>query len=196
MKNIFESPPPAVENIHKETEDSDEEVFQKYVESLELTPDDFEKQILDIGSNTAQFAKYAKEHRISKEIYSIDIRPASLEREKSVVGSAEALPFQNESFDLVVSLSAIPNIYIGAEFSGRREQVIQQAIEEMIRVVRKGGEIRLGNIRIEKDREDGYIQNYITAVHTVLDQLRKREDIIISTQKISPDEDLLRIQKV
>lgn len=196
MKNIFESPPSSPEKPERKTEDSDEEVFQKYVESLELTPADFEKQILDIGSNTSQFAKYAKEHHISEAIYSVDIRPVSLEREKSVVGSAETLPFQNESFDLVVSLSAIPNIYIGAEFSGRREQVIQQAIEEMIRVVRKGGEIRLGNIRLEKDREDGYIQNYITAVHTALDQLRKREDIIISMQKISPDEDLLCIQKV
>lgn len=129
---------------------TDEEIFRNYMEDLRLVPDDFNKKILDVGAGSAKFAKWAKEHGVSGEIYSLDPKKENFtEKEKSIVGASEALPFQDESFDLVVSNAAIPNMHIGEDLKIVKEKVIN-SLNEMVRVLMPGGEIRLGRVLIGK----------------------------------------------
>lgn len=144
-----------MENFEKEPsieDKSDEEVFQTYIEDLRLAPEDFNKRILDVGAGTAQFAKWAKEHGVSNEIYSLEsVKENLIEKDKSIIARAETMPFKNESFDLVISNCAIPNVYIGEESAEAIKENVKHSLSEMIRVVRRGGEIRIGRVLIGKE---------------------------------------------
>ncbi len=132
----------------KPEKETAEEAFQHYVEDLRLTPEDFDKKILDVGAGSAQFAKWAKEHHVSSQIYSAEPQTERLtEKEKSVSARAENLPFPDETFDLVISVAAIPNIYLGEDPKVMKEKIVQ-GFNEMTRVVKTGGEIRLARVLI------------------------------------------------
>lgn len=124
---------------------TNEEVFQTYIEDLRLTPEDFSKKILDVGAGSAQFAKWAKKHGVSSQIYSLEPTQPLVERGKGVKGVAEKIPFAEESFDLVVSVAAIPNVYLNEKESGVKEKVLE-SLSEMVRVLKSGGEIRLARV--------------------------------------------------
>lgn len=133
---------------------TDEEVFQAYMQDLRLTPEDFDKKILDVGAGAAQFAKWAKEHGVSREIYSLEPQKEHiLEKNKSVVARAEEIPLRDESFDLVVSNAAIPNIYIGEEKADTVKEKVINSLQEMVRVIKPGGEVRLSRVLIGKEHE-------------------------------------------
>lgn len=124
---------------------NDEEVFQNYMEDLKLSPEDFDKKILDVGSGGSQFAKWAKEHHVSSQIFSLEPKQEPREKTKSVQGKAEAVPFQNESFDLVISNASIPNVFLGGDPETVKEG-IRDSLLELMRVTKPGGEIRLGRV--------------------------------------------------
>lgn len=135
-------------------EKTDEEVFQGYMEDLRFTPEDFDKKILDVGSGASQFAKWAKEHGVSKEIYSLEPRKKYiLDKQRGVAARAEAMPFANESFDLIVSVAAIPNVYINAGDAEAVKEAVVHSLYEMIRVLKFGGEIRLARVLIGRKYE-------------------------------------------
>ncbi|MBI3335689.1 MAG: class I SAM-dependent methyltransferase [Candidatus Portnoybacteria bacterium] len=175
------------ETISKERE----QTFKQYIEGLRLTPDDFSKKILDVGSGSAEFAKWAKDHQVSSEIYSIDPQnvPQDVakfqEREKAVKGMVQMLPFQDESFDLVVSHAAIPNIFWQRVDRRKRrireatERTIRQSIEEMLRVTKRGGEVRMGRVSLE------YIYPFrhilIEALNNVLNEIKKDQAVYVET---------------
>ncbi|MDP3986347.1 MAG: class I SAM-dependent methyltransferase [Candidatus Veblenbacteria bacterium] len=150
-----------MEELEKEpsTRDkTDEEVFQTYIEDLRLTPEDFDKKILDVGAGAAQFAKWAKEHGVSGEIYNLEPQKEYiLEKNKSVVARAEAIPFEDESFDLVVSNAAIPNIYISEVNADTVKEKVMNSLYEMVRVIRPGGEVRLSRVLMDKGYESKQI---------------------------------------
>jgi ubiquinone/menaquinone biosynthesis C-methylase UbiE len=133
MKETFQPEPSICEG------ETDEEVFRSYMEDLDLKPEDFKGKILDVGAGTAQFAKWARDHHVSDQIYSLDERGDRLHKEKSVVGRAEQLPFADNSFDLIVSDGAIPNVVFSVEG-------IVQSLLEMWRVIKPGHEIRLARV--------------------------------------------------
>lgn len=155
---------------------SDEEIFQNYMEDLELLPEDFDKKILDIESRSAKFAKWAKEHNVSSEIYSLEPEQEFQEKTKSVKGRAENIPFQNEAFDLVISNCSIPN-----ELSGKNPKTLKEKVRssliEMMRVVKPGGEIRLGRVLYKSQQERGKM------IDDVLNELCEKYDAEI--EKIS-----------
>lgn len=126
-------------------EHTDEEVFQNYMEDLKLSPEDFDKRILDVGSGSSQFAKWARDHHVSSQIFSLEPKQEPQERTKSVQGKAEAIPFQSEVFDLVVSNASIPNIFLGESPETVKERV-RSSLFELMRVTKPGGEIRLGRV--------------------------------------------------
>ena len=68
---------------------STEEIFQQYVSDLNLKPEDFDKVMLDIGAGSASFAKWAKDHNVSSQIYSLEPIEEMSEKEKGLVGVAE-----------------------------------------------------------------------------------------------------------
>lgn len=155
-----------------------EEVFQKYMEELELKPEDFDKKILDLGAGNAEFAKWAKEHGVSSEIYSLDIRDKMREKDRSVIGDANELPFKNESFDLVVSTCAIPNTIEASQ--------IERTLLETIRVIKPGGEVRLAKVLEGEKYEPQRIKK-----QELNEVLEKLEDMKLSIEKIRrPREDL------
>lgn len=124
---------------------TDEEVFQNYMEDLKLSPEDFDKKILDVGSGSSQFAKWAKEHSVSSQIFSLEPTQESQEKAKSVRGAAEAIPFQEGTFDLVISNASIPNVFLGESQEIVRGK-IKNSLFELMRVTKPGGEIRLGRV--------------------------------------------------
>ena len=124
---------------------TDEEVFQNYMEDLKLSPEDFDKKILDVGSGSSQFAKWAKDHHVSSHIFSLEPKQELQEKTKSVRGKAEAIPFQSEVFDLVISYASIPNVFLGESPETIKEKV-RNSLFELMRVTKPGGEIRLGRV--------------------------------------------------
>ena len=144
------------EQYHQPT---DEVMFREYFDNLKLKPEDFtdkdfkDKEILDIGSGSAQFAKWAKEHKLNANIYSLDPKAEFSHQEKVVKAKSEALPFKDESFDLILSYASIPQVFSGKEYQKNGHDLIIRSIEEMLRVLRPEGEVRFGPV-IDKKVQD------------------------------------------
>ena len=87
---------------------------------------------LDVGSNLARYSRWLKGKGDKHDVVSMDIRlmPA-VEDETQVRGSAENLPFADNSFDSVTSFWSVPSLK-GENISEKR------VLEEMIRVAREG----------------------------------------------------------
>jgi SAM-dependent methyltransferase len=96
-------------------------------------------KVLDIGVGTGIFAVELMKH--GAEVTGLDVSEKMLEiaRSKGVtnvaVGDAVALEFPNESFDLVISITALEFI-----------KDCDKAISEMVRVCRKGGRVVVGTL--------------------------------------------------
>jgi len=106
---------------------------------LELAAPKPGDKVLDIGVGTGIFALELMRH--GAEITGIDVSGRMLEiaRSKGVrnvaLGDAVSLDFPDESFDLVISITALEFI---------RE--CDKAISEMVRVCRKGGRVVVGTL--------------------------------------------------
>lgn len=164
-------------------EPTDEEKFQRYVEDLQFTPKDFEKRILDVGAGSAQFAKWAKEHGVSSEIYSLELiyeRSSEYlkEKSKSVWGSAEDMPFKNNTFDLVISLDAIPQVFSGEEYKKEElKENVKSSFSEMLRVIKPGGEIRIGGM-FDKGINEKQRQLRST-FNEIINEFKSKQDIAV-----------------
>jgi SAM-dependent methyltransferase len=117
-----------------------EDGARQYYERLEISPG---ARLLDVGCGSGQLALMAS--RDGFNTTGVDIAENLIERAQEraaaesltasfEVGDAEALPFPDASFDVVVSL-------IGAMFAPRPELVAR----EMLRVCTPGGTIAMGN---------------------------------------------------
>jgi len=168
-------------------EATDEEVFQRYVEDLRLSPEDFNKKILDVGAGAAQFAKWAKEHGVSREIYSLEPKKEYLaEKDKSVVARAETMPFIDETFDLVVSNSAIPNVYKDEGNADVMKEKVINNLREMMRVIKPGGEIRLARVLMGK--EDKSQQILSQSIEKTLENLETEGNVRIERIRTPSDD--------
>ena len=167
---------------HQGYDESPSEIYEYYLEELELTDSDLEgKQILDIGAGSAGFAAGVKEKGINAHVVSVD-NDVSLEekipheKESYVVATAQKLPFADNTFDLVVSMYAMPHVAAVSDpklgtstgevidgipvrdasrlFDGKYEEEravsVAQAVRECIRVTKEGGEIRFGGVTMKK----------------------------------------------
>lgn len=133
--------------------------YYRYLQELGLTTDEIrDKSILDVGSGSADFAAFAKKMDISARRYSVDVQDGQVnhpfrERERAVVADGMHLPFADGSMDMVVSTSALPNELMGS--GSESEEVLQQRFEqfllEQLRVLKPGGELRLGNVFSDLD---------------------------------------------
>ncbi len=100
---------------------------------------------MDVGADTAEFARYLRERGISDKVYSVEPYGESFERTKTTKALVEALPFKDHTFELVISHASIPNVLPGVTKEEKKEN-IRKALLEMIRVTKPGGEIRLGSV--------------------------------------------------
>lgn len=189
----FEFFQPNPEDLNKENpevsgqEDMDEAAFQRYVEDLRLQPEDFDKKILDVGAGAGRFAKWAKEHNVSSEIYSLEPARERLENHTNAVqGFAEAIPFNSNSFELVVSEGAIPNIYGLENDAFTTKEKIESSFNEMIRVLKPGGEIRLARVIISEYDEPH--KNLAEGINEALNKIRERNNCEIEMEHVPVDD--------
>ena len=98
------------------------------------------KKILDIGADSAELAQAAKDKGISvvsMDINSEDAGKASKET-MYVQGSALRLPFNDESFEMVIAHAAPPALLV------KSKEDLATIIDEIKRVLKEGGELRFG----------------------------------------------------
>lgn len=100
------------------------------------------KRTLDIGAGPAVIAEAAKKKGI--DVISLDLHPEMWTKEGTklpdvpyVKASAEALPFDNETFDLIIS-------HAGPLSNTSSKEMLSQMIAEAKRVLKEGGELRFG----------------------------------------------------
>lgn len=161
----------------------EEKTFREYFDDLNLKPEDFDKVILDVGAGEAYFAKWAKDHNVSKEIYSLEpIQQMSI-KEKALNAYAESIPMADQSFDLVVSNGAIPNIYLGDKDV---KEKVKESFSEMLRVLKDDGEVRLARVLIGDKYESQ--KNLASGIKEVFKELQEKENIQI-TQTHTPEHD-------
>jgi SAM-dependent methyltransferase len=145
MKNDFEKIDfyPGSKQEKTQEEKEKEEYLENYLEAVGLDWEDLEgKQVLDIGAGLGEFAEKAKEKHIN--VISLEAKPELWEDEGMpsketpyIQGDANQLPFQNNSFDLVISRAAPPIL------ASSKEEV-KNIIEEAERVLKEEGEFRFG----------------------------------------------------
>ncbi|MDQ5954381.1 MAG: hypothetical protein QG583_309 [Patescibacteria group bacterium] len=179
------------ENMGEDTRDNltPEEKFKEYVEDLQLKPEDFQKTILDVGAGDASFAKWAKDHEVSSDIYSLEPSDEIPEGDKNLKGNAEQIPLSDESIDLVVSVAALPNIYLGEKDP---EKKVSQSFSEMLRVLKSKGEIRLTRVLMGTKYESQ--RKLTTAVEKSLKELQEKYNIKVKKIR-TPENDTYEYDK-
>lgn len=127
-----------------ESADSDIEARANYILGrLGLSWEDLKgKRILDVGAGSAEFGAAARTKGV--DVVSLDRQLGDsdgppYQKQGYVVGTADRLPFADESFDMVLSHASVPLLA-----SNRREVLC--FVEEIRRVLKKGGECRFGPV--------------------------------------------------
>ncbi|MBI2057380.1 MAG: class I SAM-dependent methyltransferase [Candidatus Yanofskybacteria bacterium] len=101
------------------------------------------KKILDVGSGGGNFKKALQKIVEIKdgEFVNFDVNIFDEEGQRSinVLGTAETLPFKDESFDFVLANFSVPIM----QFTRQEIELIPETLREMVRVVRGGGIIKI-----------------------------------------------------
>ncbi len=156
----------------RDTIQAPERGVMDYVGGLGLYLDDLDGKILDLGSGSEQRLN-EEVSMILKANPNLDVHPDiislspdmvnHLYREqlkqspgfenKTVAALAEHLPFESESFNRVFGLGSVI-IYAGIESGGLEyESRIGPWLSEVVRVLKPGGEARLGMLYGEEDHQ-------------------------------------------
>lgn len=119
---------------------------EKYLNSFEknkllpLLGDMDEKKILDVGAGTGRLSLFFK--KVGAQVIALDISPKMLEilrskdsTVKTIVGDAEKLPFNNNTFDIVAAAFLIVHLNDPTRF-----------FDEAYRVLKDGGLLVFTNI--------------------------------------------------
>jgi ubiquinone/menaquinone biosynthesis C-methylase UbiE len=136
-----------------------------YFLHLDLRVNDIlDKKIIDIGSGEGEFKKFLQKTGISGDKI-INFNDSGLNAD--VVGKAEELPFQNESFDLVIAHCSVP--IMTATLGDYR--MIPKSLQEMLRVVRPGGSVKVFPVALVRRDVEDMQREYLQLGSTVLEEL-------------------------
>lgn len=160
MKNINKPPE---SKVHEGYGEAPSKVYNRYLSVLELQESDIVgKRILDIGAGSAGFAAGAKEKGLDTHIVSVDDNPLT-DRPHTIEGyvraEAQKLPFADNTFDMVVSVYALPQVAAVGKVKSHDQRSYEKAVtastahavRECIRVVKEGGEIRFGGVPVVRN---------------------------------------------
>lgn len=135
------------------------------------------KNVLDVGAGDAKLARAAKEIGSSATIFSVDMEegnwstlPSDI-KNRTLIASAEDLPFPDKSFDLIINNGS----------------VFPYEIKDELRVLKSGGEIRvfpIGSLILEYRYVGNYLYKY---KHLSLEKIN--EILAKFHQRIIEDED-------
>jgi SAM-dependent methyltransferase len=121
-----------------------ERMFNSYLRILKLNVEDLRFPLLDVGAHTGGFVTFCRENLNHLDCFGVE--PCDHNRgntEGVVEGSAQSIPFADESFEMVVSKNVMP--MFKANFEKART-----ALDEMLRVLRVGGELIFDFSSVEK----------------------------------------------
>ena len=126
---------------------------------------------------------------MSSDIYSLEPSDEIPEGDKNLKGNAEQIPLSDESIDLVVSVAALPNIYLGEKDP---EKKVSQSFSEMLRVLKCKGEIRLTRVLMGTKYESQ--RKLTTAVEKSLKELQEKYNIKVKKIR-TPENDTYEYDK-
>jgi ubiquinone/menaquinone biosynthesis C-methylase UbiE len=159
------------------------------------------KKALDLGAGSGEFARWAKQKGADVTPIDLSFSKKDVHRFEAVevtpvVGNVTSLPFADESFDLVLSNAAIPNVIDAGtshkleddysaldEMHKRRQEVFREAL----RVLRPGGEIRLAPV-IRNERGESAWPGRSESVEAVLEELKSDPTIEVQEELLEKDE--------
>lgn len=208
MREIPRNPLPEIENPIQAVDERAQFVLGK----LGLTEDNLRnKTVIDVGSGSRELAAYCLLHNISDAVYSLEresFTPPNEHKDttedfpnlipqldaKTVMGTRNSLPFQENSFDILVNHASMPAIddlfqsdaSIVTELATDR---ILPILKETVRVLKPGGKAYFYPLRREilPDRREREIK----FLNTLFDELRSQGHMIdsedIPQKKIQKD---------
>lgn len=130
--------------------------FKSYVKLFDLQESDFSKSTLDVGTGSASYpimlrTKFNNQNAFGVDLYNRlnqeapdDIK--KLHSEIVKISSIEEIPFDDESFELVLSKNVIPMFISDSDefpngFFYRENRNIVDNVQEILRVCKKGGRV-------------------------------------------------------
>jgi len=146
-------------------ESESDSAVKQYFNNLELTNKMLSEKenVLDIGAGMRDFAGFCIREKINDNIISLE--PALNKypetgiseaiqmhwgkevynhmQSKTVAGNMEQMPFKNNSFDLIVDNAAMPGFNYSLNEIEQMIEGVEKAFDEIIRVLKPGGEARL-----------------------------------------------------
>lgn len=142
--------------------------------NLGIQMEDIQGKVLDVGAGDGSFAQELSKFT-QAEFVSVD---TNIENERGVIeADARQLPFDDNSFDLVISHASIPGIFVGAydfdnpdDSQEHIKESVTQSFRENLRVLRTGGEVILAPINMVDNYES---QQVLTeAIEQAIDTVR------------------------
>lgn len=136
-----------------------------YLTNLDLRAEELtHKQILDLGSGWGYFKNaMEKVAGMGKAIINFDEVAGNVD----AVGRAEALPFADASFDLVIAHCSVPIM----DATSGNYKIIPQSLREMLRVVGSGGAVKVFPVALTRDDAPEMAREYLQMGSTVLEEL-------------------------
>lgn len=133
--------------------ENSQSTFRQYLGRLELRESNLiGKTILDLGAGTGEFGEVANQL--------LDTRVISLDQVKlfhpNVQADALALPFSENIFDIVISHGSLPAVLQSISDDKSRQDAVSSLFEEAVRVLKPGGQIKMGPVplpELEYDEE-------------------------------------------
>lgn len=185
----------------------EKEGFEDYLKSLGLDQQELKgKKILDLGAGDRSFAAYCLKNGISDQVFSVEPGGESYADhmakkeiwteqqkkaidEKTVKALQNSLPFEKESFDVLLSNAAMPGRDERFRAGLSMEEDLSRSYEEIVRVLAKGGEARLGPFFEEKDNDlkepwQKAIRDWEIATKKKIVELSKRQGLQVEVQRI------------
>jgi ubiquinone/menaquinone biosynthesis C-methylase UbiE len=162
------------------------------------------KKTLDIGAGERYIAAVCAKKGISNDVYSLEpnIDDTKFVRNlikedlpevsagidgKTIQGNRESLPFDDERFDLIINSCALP----GKKFlkEGNIDEMkknIDITIEEMIRVLKPGGEARIYPLEFYPDGQEEKYKPWKEAVENKLRDIESNKQYQVMFEKHKP----------
>lgn len=170
---------------------NEDKTVQKYLLNLGLSVADLSgKKILDVGSGRGSFVRFANKNGADSigldngnNLDEAKLRNIEKTETPFVLGQADAIPFPDCTFDLIVSHAAIPNIaglnlkkekegatfnttdWLAFEVEEQRRRI--DSLKEMLRVITPDGEIRCAPVvgySLELKHQASKIREAITQI--------------------------------
>ena len=132
-----------------------EKVFSEYMKDFELTQEDLQEPILDVGAGTGAFIDYVRNTLGNKKAFGLEKNSSKVspESEGMVIADGFEIPFADDTFKIVISRNFIPMFADNPDLS-------IELLNELIRVVQKDGKV-IGNITTpEIDSDESKLDIY------------------------------------